>query len=567
MPPGLDGLLLRALVHEIGGVISGSRIETVHQPEPTTLYLKIFPPRDTYLAIEVSGRQVSLLLTRERPPSPLTPPRFCQLVRARLEGAIVRRLVQPGMDRVFCLVTGGSRQELELIGELFGPGRDLYLVEVETRRLLGRLRDGPPPARCTGGVYRAPESTGPMASALDLDAATLSSHLERALAGPGAGSLCREIAGIGGGLSRLALELARHRGTDHAATELLAYLDAVRAHAYRPAIVCGPGPQRDLLLAPLEVPGVTVVESFLSVEELARRVLVEDFRRSLLEQRRKTTAQALDRLVQRERDRLHHTRTNLERAGKAAEWERLGDLLKANLALVKPYRDSVDVVDHSSPGSPTVAVAIKPKLSARHNMERYYLKAKKLRRSLPALEARLEEHSENLACLESLASGLESAVDRPRIEELEREIHRIGRVTHGPRQGPSADAGPLEFLSSEGYRILVGRNARENDQLTRKQARSQDMWLHVKDLPGSHVLVRMSRRDEECPPGTLEEAAQLAAHYSKARYAARVEVMHTRAGHVKKPAGLPAGEVVVDRHRTIVVRTDPRITSKLSRPI
>ncbi|MBI4860017.1 MAG: DUF814 domain-containing protein [Candidatus Riflebacteria bacterium] len=308
------------------------------------------------------------------------------------------------------------------------------------------------------------------------------------------------------------------------------------------------------------------VTPYPSTTALAHEVLVVGFQRDQLEGRRERARHLLEEMISREEGRKLHTTDNLARAGEASQWERLGNLLKVNLKLVRPFKDHAEVIDHSAPGSPPVRIPLKPNLSPWQNLERYFNKAKKLKRSLPALECRLREHDETLSLLRGLASALDAAGDREELEAVEERLRTLGRVTRDrdPTRGRER---PLEFVSTDGYRILVGRNNHENDLLSRKMAKGHDLWLHAKDVAGAHVIVRMRNKNDECPPGTLQEAAQLAAHYSKARYSSKVEIMWTRACNLKKPKGSAPGEVAVDRYRSMVVRPDQGLPVRLSRPV
>lgn len=566
----LDALLVRALVHELAPLITGSRVEKVYQPDSATLQLRLFPPRDAHLTLCASSKRPFVVLLDEKLPVPPSPPRFCQLVRSRLEGGGVESVTQAGTDRVVRLVVRRREPDsevshrYELVAELFGPQADLYLFDLDEGRALGRLRHLPVPDRLAGG-YVAPQAA-PRPDALAMDAAALAPHLERAL-GEGPAALFRELDAVPPGLAKLAVSLAKERGVAPAAEALAAHLARIAAHAYEPALLTGAGGAREVLLAPLDpLPAGWMADRFASFAELARRVMVEEVREGDLSARRSAAAKQLDQMRTREEERRRHTRENLERCAEADTLERWGNLLKGQLAAILPYRDSVEVVDWYEADAPKVRIPLKKNLPPRQNVERYFLKAKKLRHSVPALEARQDEHAANIDLIDELEEELAKAVDRDTLEALEERIRGVGRVSSGGK-ARTDEGRPLEFVSSDGYRILVGRNNRENDLLSRKLAKGRDMWLHARGMAGAHVIVRMPRKDEECPPSTLEEAAQLAAHYSKGRYAGKVEVTVARAGRLKKAPGAPPGQVLVEGGRTLMVRTDPQAPQRLAKPI
>lgn len=539
--------------------MTGSRVEKVYQPDSATVQIRLFPPRDSYLSISASATRPYVVLLGEKLPQPPAPLRFCQLLRSRIEGGGVESVEQVGSDRIVRVVfrkrdEDGADHRYELIAELFAPHADLYLFDLDASRLLGRLRNLPNPEDLENG-YAPPESAE-RPNAFGMDAAALMPHLERHLTGEIL--LYRALDFVPPGLAKLAAALAKERGVAVAAATLSEHLARVERHDYAPCVLDG----REILLAPW--PGDTT--RFASVAELAAQVMVVDVRAGDELARREGIARQLGDIRKREAERLRHTRENLERTNEADLMESYGNLLKGQLKLIQPYRDSVEVVNWYDSESAKIKIPLKKNLSPKANVDRYFLKAKKLRASVAMLEARLAEHEDNLAHLQQLEARLGEAQGREQLEEVERAVRAIGRVSTGKPRTESA-GGPLEFVSSEGYRILVGRSSKENDHLTRKLARAHDMWLHAKDLAGAHVVVRMKNGDEPCPPRTLEEAAQLAAHYSKGRYAAKVEVLVTRAGKVKKPSGLAPGQVLVDGAGSMTVRTDPQAPARLARPL
>jgi predicted ribosome quality control (RQC) complex YloA/Tae2 family protein len=529
----------------------------------------LFPPREAHLTISASAKRPYVALLDEKLPVPPAPPRFCQLVRSRLEGGGVESFSQVGNDRVVRLVVRRREDDgdhrYELVAELFGPQADMYMFDLVEGRALGRLRNGPMLERLVNG-YAPPEAPA-RPSALGMDAGALAPFVERAL-GEGPAVLFRELDAVPPGLAKLALAIAKERGAGVAADALAAHLARIAAHAYEPALAEDGAGAREVLLAPLDpLPSGFKAVRFESFAAMARQVMVEDVRTGDLTARRGAAGKQLAEMRTREEERRRHTRENLKRCDEADTMERWGNLLKGQLAAIQPYRDAVEVQDWYEADAPMVRIPLKKNLPPRANVERYFLKAKKLRHSVPALEARMDEHEANLDLIAELEDELARVEGREQLEGLEERIRGIGRVAKGGKARTEAAARPLEFVSSDGYRILVGRNNRENDLLSRKMAKGHDMWLHARGMAGAHVVVRMPRKDEECPPGTLEEAAQLAAHYSKGRYAAKVEVTVARAAHVKKAPGAPPGQVLVEGGRTLMVRTDPQAPQRLAKPI
>jgi predicted ribosome quality control (RQC) complex YloA/Tae2 family protein len=243
----------------------------------------------------------------------------------------------------------------------------------------------------------------------------------------------------------------------------------------------------------------------------------------------------------------------------AAEADRrTADLLKANLRLVRRGMAEVVVTEWTEEGPREVTIALDPALPARENLERAYRRYRRIADSAARVAARAAEVRAREAALRALLARIESAAAGD-LERLEKEARRLAA---GPRRAPAAGRRREEpavpyrtFRSLAGIAVLVGRGATQNDALTLRVARGNDLWLHARGIAGAHVVVRLDRGkvpDQE----TLLDAAHLAAHFSDARGAPQVEVAWTRAKHVKKPKGVAPGAVTYSQERVMLLRIE-----------
>ncbi len=286
---------------------------------------------------------------------------------------------------------------------------------------------------------------------------------------------------------------------------------------------------------------------------------------------------SLSKDLRRQRKKLESRRSKVEaeKTGLATPEQstHMGELLKAHLgALGGPNRrglEEAEVADWNDPDGGTIAIRLNPKRTLRENMERYFERAKKAVRAKDRIAAHLEWITERLAEIADLDRRIAEATHadalvalRPAVDALAGSARSASRA--GGTGTPSA-SGPRRFVSKDGVEILVGRNARDNDALTFRVARGSDLWLHVQDYPGSHVIVRVAK-DRMAPPETLLDAAHLAAHYSEARDHATVTVQYTGRKYVRKPRGAPPGAVLLQRRKTLFLRPDSaRLDRLLSR--
>ncbi|MCI0589441.1 MAG: NFACT family protein [Planctomycetes bacterium] len=293
-----------------------------------------------------------------------------------------------------------------------------------------------------------------------------------------------------------------------------------------------------------------------------------------------TRPEVLDRrrsdLLSRVRGRLKNRRARIEglllraaEVAKAEEVRRKGELLKANWSRLRRGLASIEVADLFDPGGGTVRIELDPSLDARGNVERLFKRFRKLHDAAAPLEREQAIAKAEVAGLEDAEgriAGARAAEDLQAIEEdLETSGLLRGRAPRPPRAEEPEPRRPLRFVSTDGLEILVGGDARENDRLTFSIARGNDLWLHARESPGSHVVVRLPK-GKTAPLETLLDAAALAVHFSKRRGASRAEVHYTPAKFVRKPRGAAPGLVVLVREKTLLVGEDRGRIERLTRP-
>ena len=282
-------------------------------------------------------------------------------------------------------------------------------------------------------------------------------------------------------------------------------------------------------------------------------------------------AEARRRLREPLRAALGRARRALEKLAEeaarvpAAEGDRrLGDLLKANLHAVRRGQAAVEVTEWTEEGSRRVEVPLDRALGPRENMERYYRRFRRIAESAARVEARAAEVRERLAALGALLVEVDAAPLEalPRLEREARKLAAGPRPAPPPRRRRDEPAPPYRaFRSLAGLAILVGRGAEENDALTRRVARGNDLWLHARGRAGAHVVVRLGK----APPDqeTLLDAAHLAAHFSDGRGAPQLEVDATRVKHVRKVKGSAPGAVTYSQEKVVLLRLEPARLARL----
>ena len=594
-----DGLFTAAIAAELNATLADARIHNVQQPDTRTLVFHCRRPGQTHrLLIGADPAHPRAHLIDVPPPNPPHPPAFCMLLRKHLEPARILQVVQEGLDRILQMVCeavdeAGRRVRLVLVAELTGRHSNVILIEEAGGRILDALHrvaaaPGVRRVLMPGETYEpppVPPKRNPRATARE--------EVLRLLAlppapRPVAKTITELFDGFGSFAARQILLRAgldpdiRHgeltpAGLSRTADALLSLTASVAAGRFQPAVILDEtGHPRDFwAYPPAGVQGVVTAcagPSAAAALYYSHRLAVQRFQRD---------KQRLGRLVDGARTRLERKAANLRQdlagAERAEEYRLYGELLTVHLHQV-PRGAEVTLPNYYADGA-TVTIPLDPTMSPAENAQRYFKRYAKAKAARTAVREQLEAAEADLAYLEQVSLHLEMADSPDTLAEIEAELHNAGVIpkgagqADGPRKpgekpgtpgGPRGRAGrpgregpeesrPLVARTRRGTPVLIGRNNRQNDRLTLRTARPDDIWLHVKDLPGSHVILQAG---PELTDDDLQDAARLAAYFSKARASSKVAVDWTRARHVRKPKGARPGMVIYDHHQTIYVSPD-----------
>lgn len=593
-----DWLMMAAVARELREKIIPGRVERVYQPETEEVILKIYAGRQNYrLLLSAHPQLARVHLTRMEKENPRVPPPFCLVLRRRLEGARLSHLEQPALERVLVFHLAardetGRTVSYRLVAEVMGKHSNIILLNPEGRVVDAIKRIGGEVSRyrevLPGREYLPPpppDKANPLslnreAFALLLgdtprqDTSTPSIPLSGFTGPPGynirlADLLLEKV----GGLSPLLAREIAARGvgnpnaiineiTLETAGRLWEALDQVlRAPqgSLEPTLILGEdGQPRDVTAIRLaQFPGERQV-SYPSPSELLDSFYSRRQGEHKLAAARSSLLRTVSASLERSRKKLALQQAELDEARRAEDLRLKGELILAHLHDIPPGSRVARLANYHREGSPVLEVELDPYLTPAENAQRYFREYHRARSALQALWPQVEKTEEEIRYLEQVEASLEQAEGIGELEEIRQELVEQGYLKEkqkGARQKkgkPGDEPRPLRFLSSEELEILVGRNNRQNDHLTLGVASPQDVWLHTRDIPGAHVILRLANR-EGAPPRSLEEAALLAAYFSKGRHSSKVPVDYTLRSHVCKPRGSRPGMVVYDHHQTLYV--------------
>lgn len=581
----LDGLSVHALRLELSQQLTNARVLKIFQPWPDTIIMHLRTGNDTRrLLLSASPLHPSAHLTRLQPENPLQAPIFSMVLRKHLEPARLLRIEQIGLDRILrfefeTFEEHGQRAVRVLVAELTGRSSNLVLIDPSEERVIDALRrhhaGGAARTVSPGALYeppvaRAGEKQHPFEETRDgllryLRLAPAPKTMAKLLMdrydgfGPFAAKEAVLRAGLAPEITRGELSLSDLETVTGA---ILKFLSRLRAGQFEPTVFKGADGLDSWILSPY-APNVRQVQTGLTMCEAADRAFATQHQRMRLERVQGELLRHVRRSHKRAERKLSERRREQSAALEADHFRHYGDLLSANLHRVEPRSESVEVPDYENDYIP-IRIQLDPLITPVQNVQAYYHKYQRAKRAAAELERLTVEASMEAEYLAQVMTDIELAESEAELEEIAGELMQQGvvpkRTETSRKRHKTPPSKPLRFASSEGHAIWVGRNNRQNDQLTMRTAGPDDLWFHTKEIPGSHVILRV---DKEPSERAIEEAAILAAYYSKARESSNVPVDFVAKRHVRKPSGAPPGFVIYDHHQTLYVTPDAELVERL----
>lgn len=564
-----DGLFTRALTHELSALLKGGRINKIHQPYKNEIILAVRANGVNHkLLLSAHPSYARVQITTEQFDNPSEPPMFCMLLRKHLEGFTIEEIKQIGLDRMIVFEVKG-RNELgdisykQLIIEIMGRHSNIIIVDKIRNVILDSIKHISFAVNTHRAIMPGQEYILPPAqdkkNPLEVDADDVVRAIDF-----NAGSLDKQLVAQFAGLSPiLAKEIIFQAGLANRLTLPAAFLkviDQFKRHDYTPSITYGKTKEAYYLLPLEHLHGE--VKSFGTLSSLLDRFYFGKAERDRVKQQ----GNDLERLIINEKEKnekkIKKLEATLEDAKKAEQYQLHGELLTANLFLAKKGMKEISVVNYYEEDGKSITIPLDPRKTPSQNAQKYFTKYQKAKNSVNIVMDQIMLSRTEAAYFDGLLQQVEAASPRD-IEEIREELVEGGyiRARQKKQNKNKQNQKPVleKYLATDGTEIIVGKNNKQNDYLTNKAAARDDVWLHTKDIPGSHVVIRSKEPAEQ----TILEAAQIAAYFSKARNSSSVPVDFTKVRNVKKPAGAKPGFVIYDQQQTVYVTPDEETILRL----
>lgn len=562
-----DGLFAHAMVNELKNTLVGGRVAKISQPYSNEVILTIRANRHNYpLLLSANPNYARIQITKIPYENPQTPTNFTMMLRKYLDGAKIQDIWQLQTDRVIYLSFTrrnelGDQITLLLSIEIMGRHSNVILIDSQENKVLDAIKHVPVQqdryrTLLPGSTYRTPpkqEKTDPFSEQ------DFFSELNKQF--PNRDVLASELMKAYQGFSKLSgllladtLHSAEYKTVNEAYKSFLE-----KTENPTPVIIT----HNDKIDFSFFSGQMEVQSTWETLSELLDKFYQEKAQHDRVKQQGADLIKVVKNNLRKNERKLKKQEKELKATENADFYRIKGELLTTYLYKVKRGMTSVTLPNYYNNEQPE-KINLSNQLSPSQNAQKYFKRYQKLKNAVKYLGEQIRHTKSEINYLESLASTIELA-DPSDLPEIKVELQDQGYLK-SQKNSPAAKnkrrkslSKPAEFTSNDGTRISVGKNNKQNDHLTMKIAKKSDFWLHVKNIPGSHVIVHSSSPSDE----TLTQAAQIAAYFSKGRSSANVAVDYVPVKNIRKPNGAKPGFVIYEGQKTIYVTPEKEEIEKL----
>ena len=551
-----DGVFTHAMVNELRETLLSGRISKIHQPYENEIVLVIRSRGKNHrLLLSAHPSYARVQITQIDYQNPDNPPNFVMMLRKYLDGAILESIEQIENDRVIHFHFAkrnelGDLQNIILIVELMGRHSTIVLVNQETGKILDAIKhigssQNTYRSLLPGVEYIAPpkqEVLNPFSS----DKEKIFQRLSQTELEPKA--IQYQFQGIG---FDTAQELTK-RLLERPNEKMVVWDEFFSSIINHPDPTFYETTNKDFftpIVYQVFSEQASAVTTYPTLSQLLDSYYHEKVEKDRAKQQGGELIRKIENELKRNKNKLKKREQTLKESENAENYRRDGELLTTFLTQVPRGAKEVVLPNYYEEDRP-IKIALDPALTPNQNAQKYFHRYQKLKNAVKLIGEQIQEAKDEIQYLESVLSQLEIAGPMD-IEAIKEELTAEGYLKKKTqkKQKKTKPSQPDQYFSSDGTLILVGKNNLQNDQLTMKTAKKTDYWLHAKNIPGSHVIIKSDQPSDE----TITEAAELAAYFSKYRYSAQVPVDLVQVKHIRKPNGAKPGYVIYENQKTVIV--------------
>lgn len=585
----LDGLVVHSLASELHTKLVGGKVDKVHQPENDELVLFIRNNKENFkLVLSSSASNPRVYIANEyKKENPIKAPMFCMLFRKYIQGGIITDISQVDFERII-KISVESFDELkekttkDIYIEIMGRHSNIILTQ--NNKIIDSIKRIPPSVSRVRQLL--PNMTYELPPAQDkanpIKGISIKSFINtlREFNGPIYKGIYSKFLGISPSVAKEICHRANLTTDDYADDKTRDEL-SILYRAFSDLFTKIKNDEYDPCIAIDESIDKVIDFSCINLSFLDGNKFIKDESISQIIEDYYKTKDFKDRVHQRtsdlrksisiKLDRLYHKQKKIEKelrdADNADEFKVKGELLTSYIYMIEKGMENVEVANFYDENYSNIIIPLNKNLTPSENAQKYFKKYNKLKTAKIELTSQISICNEEIEYLENIMLGIENCENLEELTDIKDELIRLGYAKAPYRYKAKKDVDlttkPNQFISSDGFTILVGKNNKQNDYLTLRIADPEDIWMHTKNIPGSHVIIKCAGK--EVPDETLYQAAMLAAFYSKGRMSSQVPVDYTMKKHVKKPSGSKPGMVIYETNSTIYVTPTEEMIVKLKK--
>ncbi len=545
-------MFTHAMVNELNQNLRGGRISKIQQPFANELILTVRSNRkNRQLLLSAHPSYARVQITDQPFANPAKPSTFVMSLRKYITSAIVEDFHQLNNDRVVMIDLSaknelGDIHDYTLIIEIMARHSNIFLISKETGKIVDLIKRVSPENNSYRGLlpgddYKLPPAQNKISP---FESKETGEELT-------ASDLRAKFEGIGLDTSK---ELAKFIETGHNLGDFVdLYQEQIHPNTAKS------NEKNKLGFFPISFTNTTTeISAYSSLSELLDNFYLDKARLDRIEQQTKSITHRLDIILKKDKSKIKKLKQQLKKTDVMSKYNLYGELLTTYMSKIKHGSSSITLTNYYN--NEEVTIKLNPEYSPSMNAQSYYKKYRKLQNSIPHINEQLEITTNEVNYLESVLASLEY-VDIEDVDGIVEELISSGYIKKKRKNARKKRKKKIgeNFQTTNGTEITVGKNNLENDQLTMKIAQKNHYWFHVKNIPGSHVILKTGTPDEE----SITQAAIIAAYYSKARDSSKVPVDYVQIKHIRKPNGAKPGYVIFEGQKTILVDPDRKLVEAL----
>lgn len=561
----LDGIFIYSIAEELRKNLINGRVDKINQPEKDEILISIKNSYRTFkLLISASAVYPKIHLTNSSKQNPAKAPAFCMVLRKHLNNSRLVNIRQLGTDRVL-LLDFESLDELgfnsiyTLIVETMGRHSNITLVRSRDNIIMDSIKHVTPEINSFRSLYPGIEYVYPPASTklnpFNFDLSDYKDYITKNAIEFNKSMFSSLFTGVSLQFSKelfYRLEVQNISGDEDIYEFINNIFHSIKEGSFSFSYYIENGSMKDFYCISLESLHKLKEKLCSTPSELIEHFYYEKDKFDRLNNKSNDLQKIINTNLDRCYKKLDILKNTLDECTEADKYKLYGELITANIYSIKQGQKEACVLNYYAENEEYINIKLSENKTPSENSQYYYKKYNKLKKSYEAANTQIELTENEISYLQSVLTNIKNAEEYDTIEEIKKELVLTGYVKFKKENTSKnrTSSKPIHLLSSDGIHIFIGKNNIQNDYLTLKFADKHDTWLHTKNIPGSHVIIK---KYGDIPEKTLLEAAGLAAYYSKAKDSSKVPVDYTEVKNVHKPNGAKPGMVIYYTNSTIYV--------------